>query len=686
MKKHLKRLVSLAMAACMMASLATVASAKTITLKPSGYQLEVSDYATEQSANSSASGGNYNLFRYDDFTDLAGGHYDKLKDAVNWWLSCGVTNGGESWTYFGAESNFYRYDLAFFLYRFYGITNDDGLWPYADFPHNPLSGTHFYKFTDAVLACRWAGIMNGIGNDCFDPYGSLTTEELLTVLYRVVNWSPEILPQATRDKIAEFGQSDYHKTTTQINANFPASVTAKIGKVDVEGTLKNLNYFPDGSVSEWAKEAVAFFIATGLYTPPANFNPQDELNKIEVINILYQVCKGTGAPQTDKFGLFGSTTVMNDYTKDTTVKGGSFTIGNPDEPVKGTSLIAVRNGAKVTMEGVSITSNGVEAGSGYQLAYRWGDSPTVIAYGKGSVLTLKDATLDFAQTVERNHGGLMPTAGGTIIVDNATFKSHLSSISTYNGTLVYKNTKGMTTKGSQTGRTHSSDFFSGVTVYENCELNKGMTDDNGKPLSGIAFNDEAASLYILNCPYYGAGFGNLTGVATAYVENSTLYATPTNCTNNTSMLSDVTSYRMVNSTVTYPAGIATVVKEGRLAADYINCGEIKLEGDLGDFSLSDYSEYDGYDIVVLNSEFGSHSTMRLRLDGTTFSRPLNVYVAKGCDLIVEVAPGTKLPTINQDTSKTMDILSYVDQKNPDIGYKAVPNCGTVTIQQLDWNK
>ena len=280
----------------------------------------------------------------------------------------------------------------------------------------------------------------------------------------------------------------------------------------------------------------------------------------------------------------------------------------------------------------------------------------------------------------------MPTAGGTIIVDNATFKSHLSSISTYNGTLIYKNTKGMTTKGSQTGRTHSSDFFSGVTVYENCELNKGMTDDKGKPLSGIAFNDEAASLYILNCPYYGAGFGNLTGVATAYVENSTLYATPTNCTNNTSMLTDVTSYRMVNSTVTYPAGIATVVKEGRLAADYINCGEIKLEGDLGDYSLSDYSKYDGYDIVVINNEFGGHSTMRIRLDGTTFSRPLNVYVAKGCDLIVEVAPGTKLPTINQDTSKTMDILSYVDQKNPDIGYKAVPNCGTVTIQQLDWNK
>ena len=63
-----------------------------------------------------------------------------------------------------------------------------------------------------------------------------------------------------------------------------------------------------------------------------------------------------------------------------------------------------------------------------------------------------------------------------------------------------------------------------------------------------------------------------------------------------------------------------------------------------------------------------------------------MYVAKGCDLIVEVAPGTPLPTIHQDTSETMDLLSYVDQQNPEIGYQDVPNTGTVTIQQLDWNK
>ena len=686
MKRNKRRVLALVLTLCLTLSLIATASAKTLTLKPSGYQIETSDYAPGQSANSSASGGNYDLFRYDDFTDLAGGHYDDLEDAVNWWLTCGVTNGGESWTYFGAESPFYRYDLAYFLYRFYGITNDDGLWPYSDFPHNPLSGTHFYKFTDAVLACRWAGIMNGIGNDSFDPYGLLTTEQLLATLYRVVTWSPEILPQEVRDKIAEFGQPDYTKTTTQINAHFPESVTSMVGKVDVEGTLSQLNYFPGYAVSSWAREAVAFFVATGLYTPPANFNPQDELNKIEVIDILYQVCAGTGGPQTDKFDLFGSSEVLHDFDEDATLTGGEYTIGDPENPVKGTSLIAVHNGAQVTLEGATIHSNGVEAGSPYQLAYRWGDSPTVIAYGEGSVLTLKDCVLDFEQTVERNHGGLMPTAGGTIIVDNATFHSHLSSISTYNGTLIYKNTTGMTTQGSETGRTHSSDFFSGVTVYQNCELNKGVTDENGNPLSGIAFNDEAASLYILDCPYYGAGFGNMTGVATAYVENSTLYATPTNCTNNTSMLSDVTSYRIVDSNVTYPAGIATVVKEGRLAADYINCGTIMLEGDLGDYTLSDYSDYDGYDIVVINNEFGGHSTMRIRLDGTTFSRPLNVYVAKGCDLIVEVAPGTPLPTIHQDTSETMDLLSYVDQQNPEIGYQDVPNTGTVTIQQLDWNK
>ena len=74
-----------------------------------------------------------------------------------------------------------------------------------------------------------------------------------------------------------------------------------------------------------------------------------------------------------------------------------------------------------------------------------------------------------------------------------------------------------------------------------------------------------------------------------------------------------------------------------------------------------------------------------RLDGTTFSRPLNVYVAPGCELIIEVQPRTELPEVIQDTSAVKTIASYVERKAfPEAGYE-LPNLGTVVVREVDWN-
>lgn len=169
------------------------ASAKTLTLPNSGYTLEVGDAAPEKSANANSIGGNTQLFHFDDFSDLAA--YPEAEEAVNWWLSSGVTNGGKTFTTFGADDPFYRYDLAFFLYRYYGIVNDDGMWFYDDVPINQAGSVVGMKFNDAVTNVRWSGIMNGVGalsaeesatgeagENCFDPYGYVTTEQLLITL------------------------------------------------------------------------------------------------------------------------------------------------------------------------------------------------------------------------------------------------------------------------------------------------------------------------------------------------------------------------------------------------------------------------------------------------------------------------------------------------------------------------
>lgn len=668
----LKRIASLALALCMAFALATTAGA--LTLEPSAYELDVSEYAPVQSENSAAIGGNYGLFTYDDFYDLSGGHYDKYEDAVNWWLSCGVTNGGETWDYFGASSQFYRYELAFFLYRFYNITNDDGLWLYDDFSHNPLAGDTLWKFTDSVYACRWSGVLGGVGNNRFDPLGAVDAETILTSLYKVLTWSPEILDEETRAQIeAQTGKS-YAETTTYVCSNFPEEVKALVGTVDTEAVLAGIETLAGHPVSEEAREAVAFFVAAGLYEAPEGFDPCHHLSKLEVIDILYKICAGTGARTGDKWDIFGSSNVMNDYAEDTVITGETFELIGTDasNEIAGTSLIVAHDGADVLIEDSEITVNHVTEGSGYQLAYRWGDSMSVVAYGEGTRLTFDGCTFNWIDTVERQHGGLFPTTGATILVRDSIV-SRQSSGSCYNGTLIYENCD-LTTAGTQTGRSHSSDFFSGITVYNNCTLNKdGIGAEDSTP---TAFNDEAASLYIIDCPYYGNGFGCMTGVATAYVENTVLDATPSSFTNNTSQLTDVTSYVVYDSEVTYDAGICTLVKEAKVDARYIDCGEITLGGYLSS----------GYDITIEGAEFGSYSSMRIRLDGSTFSRPLSVYVAPGCELIVEVAPGTELPEVIQDTGASRDIRSYTMQVEvPGVGYTAAPNTGSVIVRTVDWN-
>ena len=654
--RRIKKLLLLALCLCLI--LTAAPSAFAFTLEPSGYELDVSDYAPTQSVETGAIGGNYHLFTFDDFFDLSGGQYEAYRDAVNWWLACGVTNGGETWDRFGVEQLFARYDLAFFLYRFYNITNDDGLWLYDDFSHNPLAGDTNWKFTDAVYACRWSGVLGAYEGNSFRPLRPSTAGMVLDSLYKVIVWSPEILDAETRAEIEAQTGRPYTETTTYVCANFPDSLVAD---------------------ARAANDPAAFFIAQGLV--PEDIDLDAPLNKLDAILLLYGICPGTGMRTDDKFDRFGSSTVINDYDRDTQISGEDFALigGGASDEIAGTSLIAAHDGAQVVISDSTITTDHVTEGIGYQLAYRWGDSMAVVAYDEGTVLTFKNCSFNWLDTVERQHGGFFPTCGGTILLDHCDIDRQSSGMC-YNGTLIFKDCD-LTTAGTLTGRMHSSDFFSGVTVYDGCTLNKdGIGPDDITP---TAFNDEAASLYIVDSPYFGNGFGTMTGVSTAYAEDSVIDATVTNFTNNTSQYTDVTSYTYYNCDITYDAGICTLQKEAKVDARYIDCGEISLGGGI---TFASGEMEDGIvDISIDGAEFGSYSSLRIRLDGTTFSRPLNVYVAPGCELIIEVQPGTPLPEVVQDTSMVKTIPTYVERKAfPDAGYE-LPNLGSVVIREAVWN-
>lgn len=637
MKKHLKRLTCAAMASCMVFSMVSTASAMSVTLQPSGYVLETGENAPVQSGNAVHYGGNTGLFTYDDFSDLAA--YPEAEEAVNWWLSSGVTNGGKTFTSFGADDPFYRYDLAFFLYRYYSIVNDDGMWFYDDVPINQMGSTIGLKFNDAVTNVRWAGIMGGIGSrteenadpvtglygaNCFDPFGSVTAEALLTSLFRLINYKDGTVADGHPDLMGE--------TTMQVNADFGYTLEA-LSDEEADAVLGG------AKVSAWAKPYVAAMVKKGLYKLDEGEDLTAAMTKVDVIQALYAICKGTGGRHEFSTAQLVVTDDTKIYDEDAVLSDESWLLGGESEEQALNSVI-VRDGAKLTLENADITYGQMKSAIPYPLAYRWGHCAGILAYGEGTYLTIKDSKLNYTDSSKFAHQavtGLEVETGATAHLINCATDKDTSGLLCYDGTLIYEDCSLLAS-----GRVTSSDFFSGIAVYDNTTVNKDTDAVAG------GFMDEAATTYVVGSEYFGAGSGNQTGISSFYAYDSKLVMSATSCTNNTSMLSDVTSTILEQCDVTYTGAIANVVREGKLVLKYIDCGEIQL-GELKDGE---------YDISVTGSEYGSFSAVRLYVDGSTFSRPLKVYVANGCELEI-IYTGEK-PAVEQDASATMVVKCYAN--------------------------
>lgn len=644
------------------------AQAQTIELRHSGYTFEASDHAVGQSAESAALGGNYFLFDYNSFTDLADGRYAEHEDAVNWWLSCGVTNGGTTWTTFGADDPFYRYELAFFLYRFFSISNDDGQWFYDDVPLNQMGAEVGYKFADATHAVRWSGLMDDYG-DIFDPYGCLTLESLLNTIYNVYTYQPGQLGEGA--PLAEGAE-----TTMRVNIAYGGDFVP-VDEKEAEALVESI--LP-ADADPQTKISVASLIQNGIYAPEGELFLEKDLKKIDVIALLYECLRGTNASHTmveDFLTVNDLTTVID---KDTEIEGEEYLLDGASSPgyENGTNMIVVKNGAKVTMTDCDFSTFNLKAAFGaYPLNYRWADGGALVVYDPGTVLTLLRPSFNFSSTIHMN--GLEPTCGGTIIVKEADYISSTQTLLCYNGTVIFEDCKNM----QNGGRIHSSDFFSGVSVYKNCDVNYDAAS-GAFTQTGAGFNDEASSTYILDSNYGGSP-GSMTGVSYFYMENSKIYAGVFQGTNNTSMLTDVSSYVAVDCDVTFPAGIINLQKESKFLMRFIDCGIIQLdelveEEEEADESASGSSGgISGYDITITGTEFGCYSSLMIQLDGSEFSRPLDVYVAEGCELVIQYT-GDTAPLVNQDISASYDIASYLNSART---FEDVPNTGRVVIQQVD---
>ena len=179
------------------------------------------------------------------FTDVSAG--DWFYEAVQFVYENGLMDGVAG-NLFAPNATLNRAMAVTILYRLEGSPDLDGEnlgYPFADVDGNAWYG-------DAVYWARCNGIVDGVENNHFDPTGSLTREQMATVLYRYAQYK---------------------------GADVSASG-------DISGFVDSAN------VSDWAVDAVKWAVGTGLVNGVEGnaLAPQGTSTRAQTAAILARFC------------------------------------------------------------------------------------------------------------------------------------------------------------------------------------------------------------------------------------------------------------------------------------------------------------------------------------------------------------------------------------------------------------
>ena len=120
-------------------------------------------------------------------------------------------------------------------------------------------------YYEAVTFCSAQGLMSGVGNNAFDPNGSVTRAMVWTVLARIAGEtiSGADWMEASRTWAMTAGVSDGTDPTGFVTREQLATMLYRFaGSPEVTG---DLSAYPDaGSVSDWAETALVWAVSTGL--------------------------------------------------------------------------------------------------------------------------------------------------------------------------------------------------------------------------------------------------------------------------------------------------------------------------------------------------------------------------------------------------------------------------------------
>ena len=207
-------------------------------------------------------------------------------------------------------------------------TGNNGLLT-ANIHYNYVSHTHSVYVTemftdvshswadDGIQYCVAYQLMSGVGDNLFAPKMTTTRAQIVQILYNLEgepkvsgtmpftdltqNWYKDAVLWSYQTGVvvgtsATTFEPDQPVTREQIAVILMEYVT-KVLKLERTWTPADLSVFPDaGSVSDWAKDALADAVALGLISGASNggvtyLNPQGSATREQVATILMEFCK-----------------------------------------------------------------------------------------------------------------------------------------------------------------------------------------------------------------------------------------------------------------------------------------------------------------------------------------------------------------------------------------------------------
>ncbi len=160
-------------------------------------------------------------------------------------------------------------------------------------------------YAEAVQALREKGLMNGVGDNSFDPEGVFTRAQLATVLYRMAGspavsgedsfadtqsgqWYSDAILWASQNGIINgYGNGLFGTNDATTQEQMTVMLWRNAGSYVLDATYDDPNAV-EHLASDWAFDAVRWARVDGLLTDAVPFAPKEPASRAQVADMVYR--------------------------------------------------------------------------------------------------------------------------------------------------------------------------------------------------------------------------------------------------------------------------------------------------------------------------------------------------------------------------------------------------------------